>query len=244
MNKQHHRLLFYHSNCDNQKVILFFFWLDCLNITKFPLHFCSKVARLLFFWARLFVQRWRSSIGTAISPCLMSCLKKNWSCLRKSIWLWSGNPETSFFLNISDQGTRRELILKRTTGTTAAQLALFKTRGRWSMSLYQGDAVNLHSKIESFDRTLKMVMTMNLNVQCTFSSVCWQPLWTAWPLHCQVLATINVKHFRFFWCYSIRPPPHSFFFDSNSIRQLYPRYGSAMVWEYDQLLAKKPNRLD
>ena len=24
MNKEHHRLLFYHSNCDNQKVILFF----------------------------------------------------------------------------------------------------------------------------------------------------------------------------------------------------------------------------
>ena len=34
------------------------------------------------------------------------------------------------------------------------------------------------------------------------------------------------------------------FFDSNSIRQLYPQYGSAMVWEYDQLLAKKPNRLE
>ena len=83
MNKEHHCLLFYHSNCDNQKVILFFFWLYCLNITKFTLHFCLKVASLLF-WARLFVQRWRSSIGTAISPCLMFCLKKKWSCLRKS----------------------------------------------------------------------------------------------------------------------------------------------------------------
>ena len=48
MNKEHHRLLFYHSNYDNQKVILFF-RLDCLNITKFFLHFCSKVARLFFF---------------------------------------------------------------------------------------------------------------------------------------------------------------------------------------------------
>ena len=69
----------------------------------------------------------------------------------------------------------------------------------------------LHSKIEWFDRASRRVMTMNLNVQCTFSSVCWQPLWAARPLHCQVLATINVKHFRFFWCYSIRTPPHIFF---------------------------------
>ena len=145
----------------------------------------------------------------------MSCLKKKWSCLRKSTWVWSGAAEESFFLNISDQGTRRELILKRTTGTTAAQLAHLKTLGRWSMSLYQGGAVNycwcLHSKIEWFDRASKRVMTINLNVQCTFSSVCWQPLWTARPLHCQVLATINVKHFRFFWYYSIRTPPNRFF---------------------------------
>ena len=31
---------------------------------------------------------------------------------------------------------------------------------------------------------------------------------------------------------------------SRSLRQLYPEHGSAMVWEYDQLLAKKPNRLE
>ena len=37
---------------------------------------------------------------------------------------------SNVFLNISDQGTRQELILKRTTGTTAAQLAPLKTRGR------------------------------------------------------------------------------------------------------------------
>ena len=37
---------------------------------------------------------------------------------------------SNVFLNISEQGTRRELILKRTTGTTAAQLAPLKTRGR------------------------------------------------------------------------------------------------------------------
>ena len=37
---------------------------------------------------------------------------------------------SNVFLNISEQGTRRELILKRTTGTTAVQLAPLKTRGR------------------------------------------------------------------------------------------------------------------
>ena len=69
----------------------------------------------------------------------------------------------------------------------------------------------LHSKIEWFDHASWRVMTMNLNVQCIFSSVCWQPLWTARPLHCQVLATIKVKHLRFFRCYSIRTLSASFF---------------------------------
>ena len=50
MNKEHHCLLFYHSNCDNQKVTLLFgkivfFLAILLENAKFLLHVCSKVAQ-------------------------------------------------------------------------------------------------------------------------------------------------------------------------------------------------------
>ena len=109
-------------------MILVFFWLDCLNITKFPLHFCSKVASLLFLGQIVcskVAQFHRDGYIT-----LPDVLSDKELVLLEEIYMSLIRYSSNVFLNISDQGTRRELILKRTTGTTAAQLVPLKTRGR------------------------------------------------------------------------------------------------------------------
>ena len=177
----------------------------------------------------------------------MSCLKKKWSCLRKSIWVWSGAAEESFFLNLSEQGTRQELILKRTMGTTAAQLGPIKRRGRWSTSLYPGGCESLLMSPfknrmiwpcfeKGYDNESKCPVYIFLRLLATSSNGAASPL----PGACNHLyQTFQILPMLIDLNSTSQP-----FFDSNSFRQLYPRYGSAMVWEYDQLLAKKPNRLE
>ena len=93
--------------------IVFFLAIILLENAKFLLHVCSKVA-----------QFHRDGYIT-----LPDVLSEEEVVLLEEIYMSLIRYSSNVFLNISEQGTRRELILKRTTGTTAAQLAPLKTRG-------------------------------------------------------------------------------------------------------------------